>query len=122
MVYHRILTIVSCAIQYIILNTVLYAIPLRASQVMPVVKNQPANAGDIRDAGSIPGSGNSSGGGNGNPLQYSCLEHPRDRVVWWTVVHGITKSWTQLKLLSKHACYTVGLCCLSILCITVCIC
>ena len=57
MAYHRILTIVPCAIQYIILNIVLYAIPLRASQVMPVAKNQVANAGDIRDAGSIPGSG-----------------------------------------------------------------
>ena len=57
MAYHRISTIVPCAIQYIILNIVLYAIPLRASQVMPVVKNQVANAGDIRDVGSIPGSG-----------------------------------------------------------------
>ena len=88
MAYHRILTIVPCATQYIILNIVLYAILLRASQVMPVVKNQPANAGDIRDAGSIPGSGSSPEGGNGNPLQYSCLENPRDRAVWWTVVHG----------------------------------
>ena len=43
-----------------------------------VVKNPPANAGGARDAGSIPGSGRSPGGGNGNPLQYSCLESPRD--------------------------------------------
>ena len=41
-----------------------------------VVKNPPANAGDIRDIGSIPGSARSPGGGNGNPLQYSCLENP----------------------------------------------
>ena len=47
----------------------------RASQVAPVVKNLPANAGDIRDKGSIPGLGRSPGG-HGNPLQYSCLENP----------------------------------------------
>ena len=44
-----------------------------------MVKNLPANAGDIRDAGSTPGSGRSPGGGHGNPLQYSCLENPMDR-------------------------------------------
>ena len=44
-----------------------------------VVKNLPANAGDIRDAGTIPGSGRSPGGGHGNPLQYSCLEDPMQR-------------------------------------------
>ena len=44
-----------------------------------VVKNMPANAGDARDAGSVPGSERSPGGGNGNPLQYSCLENPMDR-------------------------------------------
>ena len=44
-----------------------------------VVKNPPANAGDARDAGSIPGSERSPGVGNGNPLQYSCLENPMDR-------------------------------------------
>ena len=47
-----------------------------ASQVAKVVKNPPANVGDIRDSGSIPGLGRSPGGGNGNPLQYSCLENP----------------------------------------------
>ena len=51
----------------------------RASQVVPVVKNLPANAGDIRDAGSTPESGRSPGGGHGNPLQYSCLENLMDR-------------------------------------------
>ena len=50
-----------------------------ASQVALVVKNLPANAGDVRDVGSIPGSGRSSGKGHGNPLQYSCLENPMDR-------------------------------------------
>ena len=47
-----------------------------ASQVVQVVKNLPANAGDIRDTGSISGSGRSPRGGHGNPLQYSCLENP----------------------------------------------
>ena len=47
-----------------------------ASQVVLVVKNSPANAGDLRDVGSIPGLGRSPGGGHGSPLQYSCLENP----------------------------------------------
>ena len=50
-----------------------------ASQVALVVKNPPANAGDARDTGSIPGSGRSFGEGYGNPLQYSCLKNPMDR-------------------------------------------
>ena len=52
-----------------------------------VVKNLPANVGDV---GSIPGSGRSSGGGHGNLLQYSCLENPMDRGAW-QAVHGVTK-------------------------------
>ena len=48
-----------------------------------MVKNLPANAGDARDLGLIPGSGRSLGGGNGNPLQYSSLENPMDRGAWW---------------------------------------
>ena len=48
----------------------------KASQVVLVVKNPPANAEDVRDAGSIPGSGRSPGGRHGSPLQYSCLENP----------------------------------------------
>ena len=59
-----------------------------------MVKNPSANAGDVRDMGSIPGSGRSPGGGNGNPLQYSCLENPMNRGAWWATVHGITKSQT----------------------------
>ena len=54
-----------------------------ASQVMLVVKNLPANAGDIRDPGSVPGLERSPGGGHGNPLQHSSLENPLDRGAWW---------------------------------------
>ena len=50
-----------------------------ASQVVLVLKNPPANAGDIRNLGSIPGSGRSPGKGNGYPLQYFCLEDTMDR-------------------------------------------
>ena len=50
-----------------------------ASQVALVVKNQPANAGDVRDTGLIPGLGRSPGEGYSNLLQYSCLENPMDR-------------------------------------------
>ena len=60
-----------------------------------MVKNPPANAGDVREAGSIPGLGRSSGEGNGNPLQYSCLGNPMDREALWAIVHGVTKSHTQ---------------------------
>jgi len=65
-----------------------------------VVKNSPASAGDIGDAGSIPGSRRSPGVGNGNPLQYSCLENPVDRAAWWATIHGVAKSQTQLEQLS----------------------
>ena len=67
---------------------------LRASQVAPVVKNLPANAGDIRDSGLIPGLERSPGGGNGNPLQYSCLENPMDRGAWQATVYRVAKSRT----------------------------
>ena len=50
-----------------------------ASQVAPVVKNPLSDAGDTRDVGSIPGLGGSPGGGHGNPLQFSCLENPREQ-------------------------------------------
>ena len=62
-----------------------------------MVNNPPANAGDVRDAGSIPGSGRSPREGNGNPIQYSCLENPLDRGVWRAVVYRVAKSWTKLK-------------------------
>ena len=70
------------------------------SQVVLAVKNLPANAGDVRDTGSIPGLGRSPEEGNGNPLQYSCLENPMDRGAWLAIVHRVTKSRTQLKQLS----------------------
>ena len=72
-------------------------------QVVPVVKNPPANAGDVRDLGSIPGLGRSPGEGHGHPLQYSCLENPMDRGAWRATAHGATKSGTPLKLLSTQA-------------------
>ena len=65
-----------------------------ASQVVLVVKNPPANAGDRRDAGLTPGLGRSPGGGHGNPLQYSCLENPMDRGALQARVHRVAKSWT----------------------------
>ena len=69
----------------------------RASQVVIVVKNLPAHTGDIRDTASIPGLRRSLGEGHGNPLHYSCLENPMDRGAWGSTVHGVAKSWTQLK-------------------------
>ena len=58
-----------------------------------MVKNLPANAGDV---GSMPGSGRSPGEGNGNLLQYSCLRNPVDREAWCATVHRVAKSQTQL--------------------------
>ena len=57
-----------------------------------VVKNLPADAGDARGMGPIPGSGRSPGAGNGNPFQYSCLENSMDGGPWWVTVHGVAKS------------------------------
>ena len=64
---------------------------LRASQVALVVKNLPANAGDV---GLIPGLGRFPGGGHGNPLQYACLENPVDRGAWRATVHGDCRGQT----------------------------
>ena len=69
---------------------------------MLVVKNRPANAGDIKDVGSIPASGRFPGGGHGNPLQYSCMENLINRGAWRTTVHRVAKSWTRLNQLSAH--------------------
>ena len=68
-----------------------------ASQVVVVVKNPPANAGDTKDMGLIPGLERSPGEGNGNPVQGSCLENPMDRGAWCATVHEVTKTWTQLR-------------------------
>ena len=75
-------------------------IDLRASQVVLMVKNLSANAGD---AGSIPGSGGSPGVGNGNLLQCFCLENPMDRRAWWATVHGFVTSQARL---TEHTCAT----------------
>ena len=67
-----------------------------------VVKNPPANGGDVRDSGSIPGLGISPRGGHCNPLQYSCLENPMYRRAWWATIHMAANSWIQLKWLSMQ--------------------
>ena len=59
-----------------------------------MVKNPPAEAGDVRDLGSIPGSGRSPGGEHGKPLQYPCLENPMDRGAWQAKVHRVVENWT----------------------------
>ena len=73
----------------------------RASQVGRVVKRPPANAGDLRDAGLIPGLGKTPGGGHGNPLQYSCLENPMDRGACQAIIHRVSDSRTWLKRLDS---------------------
>ena len=85
--------------RWIFLNTSNYVInfpsqQIKASQVALVVRNPPANEGDIRDMGSIPRWGRSPGGGHSNPLQYSCLKNPMDRGAWWATVHSVTESDT----------------------------
>ena len=67
-----------------------------ASQLVLVVKNPPANAGDTGDTGLIPGLGRPPGGGDGNLLQYSYLGNPMHRGTWWAIVRGVTKNWTRL--------------------------
>ena len=56
-----------------------------------VVKNPPANTGEVRDTGSIPGSGRSLEGRHGNPVQYSYLENPMDSGAWWAAVHWVQR-------------------------------
>ena len=68
-----------------------------------VVKNLPANAGNVGDMGLIPGSGRFPGGQHGNTLQYSCLGNPMNRGAWWAIVHRFAESRTQVKQLSMHA-------------------
>ena len=58
-----------------------------------MIKNPPANEGNIGDMRLLPGSGRSPGGGNGHLLQYSCLERSMDRGAWWSAAHGVPKSW-----------------------------
>ena len=70
---------------------------------MPVVKNLPAVAGDIRDVGSIPGSGRPPEGECGNPLQYPCLENAMDRGAWWATVLRVTKELAITEA-TQHTC------------------
>ena len=83
-----------------------------------VIKNLPVNAGDTGNVCSTPGSRRSLRGRNGNPLQYSCLENPKDRGAWWATVHGVAKeldlsTCTLDKILSIVPCaiqHTVCIC------------
>ena len=93
-----IIALIAQGIQYVLVVTI-----IGASLVVLMVKNPSANAGDARDMGSIPALGRYPGEGNGNSLQYSCLENTMDRGAWWATVHGVAKSWTWLKQLSRHA-------------------
>ena len=77
-----------------------HVVYLRGGKWWPVVNSLPANAGDLRNVGLIPGLGRSPGGGPGDPLQYSWQENPTDREARQATVHGVTKSWTWLKWLS----------------------
>ena len=67
-----------------------------------MVKNLPANAGDVRVVGSVPGSGRSPGGRQGNPSSTLAWRIPMDRGAWWATIHEVTKSQTQLKRLSTR--------------------
>ena len=78
--------------------------PFWTSQVVLMVKNSPANAGDTGDTNSIPESGRSPGGGT---LKYSCLENSMDRGAWRATVPKVAKNRTWLKRLSTHACIPV---------------
>ena len=66
-----------------------------------MVKNPPANAGDL---GSIPGSGRSTGEGSGNPLQYSYLGNPMDRGAWWAIIHGVIRHPIKLGVWAENQC------------------
>ena len=76
---------------------------LWASQTALVVKNSPANSGDVRDTGLIPGSGRSPGGGHSYPLSYSCLVNPMDRGPWRVSILGVAKSWLDTTEATEHA-------------------
>ena len=84
------------------MNTVFYGGPLASLGLSG--GESTCNAGGTGATGSVPGPGRSPGGGHGNPLQYSCLENPTDRGAWRATDQGVTKSQTQVKQLSTHAC------------------
>ena len=72
-----------------------------------VVKNPPANTGDVRDADLTPGWGRSPGGGHGNPPQYSCLENPRDQGVWWATVQMVGGKELDMTEATQHKDHTL---------------
>ena len=77
-----------------------YLLAIQGTAVALAVKKLPANAGDLRDKGLIPGSGRSLGGGHGNPLQYYCLENSMDRGAWWATqsmgLQRVGHDWSDL--------------------------
>ena len=77
-----------------VMNTDNFSEGSQASQVLLVVKNPPVNAGDVRDADSVPGLGRAPGGGHSNSFQYSCLENPMDRGAWWAAIYRVIKCQT----------------------------
>ena len=77
------------------------------------------SACNVRDPGWIPGSERSPGEGNGNPLQYLCLENPRDGGAWWAAVYGVAESWTRLKRLSSSS-SVLYVCLVTPSCLTLC--
>ena len=101
--FHPTNSILSWVIRVTYLSAELTDLSGQTSQVAPVVKHPPANAGDVRDVFLIPRLGRSPGEGNGSPLQCSCFRNSMDRGAWWTAVHEVAKSWTRLKQLSMHA-------------------
>ena len=97
-------TKLACYSKYLLTSYICSPIPYdeKAYQVAVMIKNPPANAGDIRDMCSIPESGRSPGGGHGNSLQYSCLYNSRNRGAWWATVQRVAKGQTWLKWLNTH--------------------
>ena len=77
---------------------------LHSPQMALVVKHPPANSGDIRDTGLIPGSRRFPGGGHSNPLQYSCLKNPMNREAWQAIVHRVAKSQTCMHAVCNRLC------------------
>ena len=90
-----------------------HKVPSNISKCFPggtVVKNPPANEGDARDVGLIPGSGRSPGVGNGNPLQYSCLENSMDRQAWGATVLSSTCNRQYFYFNHSNSCVVVFYC------------
>ena len=81
---------------FILISLVLYLVNQKANLGASLVTHWKEFTCNARDLGLIPRSGRSSGEGSGYPVQYPCLENPMDRGAWWAIVHGVTKSQTQL--------------------------